>query len=81
MIEYAGPAGVEMEVWLTDKFNGANTRRVRYTNTYGTSNTADVTGSMSSATSSDTTPPGQVAPLTITPISAIKIESIVGCQH
>ena len=48
MIEYAGPAGVDMEVWLTDQFNGANTRRVRYTTTYAFSDTADVTGSMSS---------------------------------
>ena len=74
MIEYGGPSGVEMEVWLSDKFDGANTRRVRFTNAYGTSNTADVTGTMSSATSSDTTPPGQVAPLTITPISDIQID-------
>ena len=73
MIEYGGPSGVEMEVWLSDKFDGANTRRVRYTTTYGTSNTADVTGSMSSATTSDTTPPGQVAPLTITPISTTQL--------
>ena len=48
MIEYAGPAGVDIEVWLTDQFNGANTRRVRYTTTYAFSDTADVTGSMSS---------------------------------
>ena len=71
MIEYGGPSGVEMEVWLSDKFDGANTRRVRFTNAYGTSSIADVTGTMSSATSGDTTPPGQVAPLTVTPISDI----------
>ena len=63
-----------MEVWLSDKIDGANTRRVRFTNAYGTSNTADVTGTMSSATSGDTTPPGQVGPLTVTPISDIQID-------
>ena len=29
----------------------------------------------------DTTPPGQVGPLTITPVSNTQIESIVGCKH
>jgi hypothetical protein len=47
MIEYAGPVAVDMEVSLTDQFNGANTRRVRFTTTYGTANDVDVTGSMS----------------------------------
>src|SRR4029079_7614984 len=47
MIEYGGPSGVDMEIWISDKIDGANTRRVRYTNAYGTSNTADVTGTMS----------------------------------
>jgi hypothetical protein len=49
MIEYSGPSGVEVETWLSDKFDGANTRRIRYTTTYATSNTADVSGSMSTS--------------------------------
>jgi Domain of unknown function (DUF1929) len=70
MVEYGGPSGVEVEVWLSDKFDGANTRRVRYTTTYGTSNTADLTGSMSSAVAGgDTTPPAQVTGLAVTPVS------------
>jgi hypothetical protein len=48
MIEYGGPSGVEMEVWLSDKFDGGNTIRVRYTTTYSVSNTVDISGSMSS---------------------------------
>ena len=47
MIEYGGPSGIEMEIWLSDKIDGANTRRVRYTTIYSTSNTVDVTGTMS----------------------------------
>ena len=31
MIEYGGPQGIEIEVWNSNKFDGANTRRVRYT--------------------------------------------------
>ena len=30
MIEYGGPQAVEIEVWTSDQFDGANTRRVRY---------------------------------------------------
>ena len=44
MIEYGGPQGIEIEVWNSDKFDGANTRRVRYTTAYSFSNTVDVTG-------------------------------------
>jgi hypothetical protein len=47
MIEYSGPAAVDIELWITDQFDGANTRRVRYTTTYSFANTTDVTGSMS----------------------------------
>ncbi len=47
MIEYGGPFGVDIELWLSDKFDGLNTRRVRYTTTYSVSNVVDVTGSMS----------------------------------
>jgi Domain of unknown function (DUF1929) len=49
MIEYGGPQAVDVELWTTDKFDGANTRRVRYTTTYSFSNIVDVTGSMSSS--------------------------------
>ena len=73
MIEYAGPVGVDMEVWLTDQFNGANTRRVRYTTTYAFSDTTDVTGSMSSAVSGDTTPPAQVNGLAVTTASSTQL--------
>ena len=73
MIEYAGPVGVDMEVWITDQFDGANTRRVRYTTTYSFSNTTDVTGSMSSAVSSDTTPPAQVNGLAVTTASSTQL--------
>ena len=46
MIEYSGPSGVELELWNSDKFDGANTRRVRYTTTYSVSDSVDVTGTM-----------------------------------
>ena len=66
MIEYSGPSGVEMEVWLSDKFDGANTRRVRYTTTYAYSNTVDVT-EVCPGTSGDTTL--LVKSLAVTPVS------------
>ena len=47
MIEYNGPAAVDMELWSADKFDGTNTRRVRYTTSYSSNTTQDVTGSMS----------------------------------
>ena len=47
MIEYVGRVAVDMEIQNIDQFNGANTRRVRYTTTYGTANDVDVTGTMS----------------------------------
>ena len=47
MIEYGGPQAVEIEVWTSDQFDGANTRRVRYSGVYSFSNTVDVTGSLS----------------------------------
>ena len=49
MIEYGGPPAIDLELWNSDKFDGANTRRVRYTTSYSFSNSVDVTGSMSSA--------------------------------
>ena len=62
-----------MEGWITDQFDGANTRRVRYTTTYATANDVDVTGSMSSAISSDTTPPAQVTGLGVTTASSTQL--------
>ena len=47
MIVYVGRVAVDMEIQNIDQFNGANTRRVRYTTTYGTANDVDVTGTMS----------------------------------
>jgi hypothetical protein len=47
MIEYNGPAAVDMELWNVDKFDGSNTRRVRYTTSYSSNITQDVAGSMS----------------------------------
>ena len=35
-------SGVELEVWNSNKFDGANTRRVRYTTTYSVSDTVDI---------------------------------------
>ena len=47
MIEYSGPSGVELELWNSNQFDGANTRRVRYTTTYTFSDLVEVTGTMS----------------------------------
>jgi hypothetical protein len=49
MIEYAGPSGIELELWNSNQFDGANTRRVRYTTIYSVSDIVDVTGTMSNA--------------------------------
>ena len=49
MIEYGGPAAVNIEIWNLDQIDGANTRRVRYDGaSYIGGNTEDVTGTMSS---------------------------------
>jgi hypothetical protein len=49
LVEYSGPARIEMEVHSTDKIDGSNTRRVRYDGTsYIGGSTVDVVGSMSS---------------------------------
>jgi hypothetical protein len=49
LVEYSGPARVEIEVHTTDKVDGSNTRRVRYDSTaYIGANTVDVVGTMSS---------------------------------
>ena len=49
MIEYSGPASVNIEIWNADQIDGANTRRVRYDGTsYLGGNAVDITGTMSS---------------------------------
>ena len=50
LIEYGGPAAVNIEIWNVDKFDGSNTKRTRYdsiTNKYVPTNTEEVTGTMS----------------------------------
>ena len=49
MIEYGGPASVNIDIWNVDKFDGSNTRRIRYSssNAYAGSNTEEVAGTMS----------------------------------
>jgi hypothetical protein len=48
LIEYSGPARVELEAWSTDQIDGSNTRRVRYDGTsFIGGNGADVVGTMS----------------------------------
>ena len=79
MIEYAGPAAVHLEIWTADKFDGGNTRRIRHDgSTYINSANEEVTGTMSSTapagTGGDTTPPGKVAGLTVTPISSTRLD-------
>jgi Domain of unknown function (DUF1929) len=49
LVEYSGPARVDIDVWATDQIDGSITRRVRYDGTsYIGGNTADVVGTMSS---------------------------------
>jgi hypothetical protein len=49
LIEYSGPARVDLEVHTSDQVDGSNTRRVRYDGTsYIGGNTADIVGTMSS---------------------------------
>ena len=79
MIEYAGPAAVHLEIWTADKFDGGNTRRIRHDgSTYINSANEEVTGTMSSTapagTGGDTTPPGKVAGLTVTPIHSTRLD-------
>ena len=48
LVEYSGPARVDMEVHTVDKVDGSNTRRVRYDGTaYIGGNTTDIVGTMS----------------------------------
>ena len=79
MIEYGGPAPVNIEIWTADKFDGGNTRRIRYDGTgYVGGNSEDVSGTMSSLTltgsGGDTTPPTKVIGLVVTPISASRLD-------
>ena len=46
LIEYSGQNGVDIEVWISEKFDGANTRKVSYNNGYTFASTADMVGSM-----------------------------------
>jgi len=49
LVEYSGPARVEIDASSTDKIDGSNTRRVRYDGTsYIAGNTVDIVGTMSS---------------------------------
>ena len=48
LIEYDGPARVELEAWGTDQFDGSNTRRVRFSgSSFIAGNTSDIVGTMS----------------------------------
>ena len=65
MIEYSGPAAVQLEIWTADMFDGGNTRRIRNDgSTYINSVNEEVAGTMSSSapagSGGDTTPPGKV---------------------
>jgi fibronectin type 3 domain-containing protein len=76
MIEYAGPAAVNIEIWTTDKFDGSATGRVLYDNRgYVNGLNEDVTGTMSSLApiGGDTTAPSKVAGLSISPVSGSQL--------
>lgn len=48
LVEYGGPARVELEAWSTDQFDGSNTRRIRFSGTsFIGGNTSDIVGTMS----------------------------------
>ena len=79
MIEYSGPAAVQLEIWTADMFDGGNTRRIRNDgSTYINSVNEEVAGTMSSSapagTGGDTIAPGKVAGLTVTPISSTRLD-------
>ena len=79
MIEYGGPAAVQLEIWTADMFDGGNTRRIRNDgSTYINSVNEEIAGTMSSSapagTGGDTTPPGKVAGLTVTSISSTRLD-------
>jgi hypothetical protein len=48
LIEYGGPARVEIEAWGTDQIDGSNTRRTRFDGTsFIGGNASDIVGTMS----------------------------------
>jgi hypothetical protein len=49
MVEYNGAPAIDIEAWAVDKFDGSNTRRIKYDTAYIGFNSQDVTGTMSSA--------------------------------
>ena len=69
MIEYGGPASVQLETWNVDKIDGSNTRRIRYTTSYLSYSTEDIAGTMSSVIGGDITAPSKVFGLTVTTVS------------
>jgi len=47
LVEYSGPARVDISTWAVDKFDGSATRRTRYAGTaYAYGNSSDVVGKM-----------------------------------
>lgn len=51
LIEFTGQNaqhGIDIEIWGTEKFDGANTRGVSYQNSYTSTSTEDMVGTMSS---------------------------------
>ena len=51
LIEFSGQNaqhGIDIEIWGTEKFDGANTRSVSYQNSYTSTSTEDMVGTMSS---------------------------------
>jgi fibronectin type 3 domain-containing protein len=75
MIEYSGPAAVQIEIWTTDKFDGSATGRVRYDTTYVNGLNEDVAGTMSSIApvGGDTTAPSKVIGLSVSPVSGSQL--------
>jgi fibronectin type 3 domain-containing protein len=75
LIEYGGPAAVIIEIWTVDKFDGANTGRVRYDSSYLNGLGEDIVGTMSSIAPvvADTSPPSKVIGLAVSPISGSQL--------
>ena len=77
MIEYGGPAAIQIDIWKVDKFDGNNTRRIRYDGSiYSGFSTEEICGTMSSLPTGsgvDTTPPSKVLGLNVIPISGTQL--------
>jgi fibronectin type 3 domain-containing protein len=76
LIEYGGPASVQLDTWSVDKFDGSLTGRTRYDGTkYTNGLNEDIVGTMSSVAPViiDTTPPSKVTGLTVTPLSGSQL--------